>query len=153
MKQLKFASALALTLLVLLSTTSEGTPEAQWIEDFDTAKVSALDESKVIMMSFQGSDWCAACRRLEKSLFQNSEFIEYASSNLILLKVDFPMKKANKLSKEQTAHNDLLAEKYNPEGSFPKVIFLNAKGEVLGTLDHPKEDVASYLTSIKAFTK
>lgn len=153
MRQFKFASALLLTLLILLSTTTDGTPEAQWIQDFSTAQTTAFDDDKVIMMSFQGSDWCAACKRLDKSLFQSSEFIEYASSNLVLLQVDFPMKKANKLSKEQTEHNEKLAEKYNPDGVFPKVVFVNAKGEVLGTLEQPKKDVASYLTSIKAFIK
>ena len=70
-----------------------------------------------------------------------------------MLKVDFPMQKANKLSKEQTAHNEALADKYNPEGKFPMVIFFNGKGEKLGTLQHPKDDVAAYIASIKELIK
>lgn len=153
MKRIKFATALLLSILVLASTTTEGTPQTKWIQDFDTAKITARSEGKTIMMSFQGSDWCAACKRLDKSLFQSSEFIEFADSNLVLLQVDFPMNKANKLSKIQTEHNEKLAELYNPEGAFPKVIFFNASGEIIGTLEQPKEDITTYMKAIKALIK
>jgi thioredoxin-related protein len=119
------------------------------VTDFDTAKTAAASEEKIIMMSFQGSDWCSNCRRLEKTLFDNEEFKTYADGNLILLKVDFPAKKENRLSKEQTAHNDELAEQYNPNGSFPLVLFFNEAGEKIGELPYPQKDVAAYIASMK----
>jgi thioredoxin-related protein len=155
MKQFQIATGLILSLAILLSLTSK-TPaetESKWVTDFESAKTLAAADEKIIMMSFQGSDWCGACKRLEKSLFQNAEFTAFADSKLVLLKVDFPMKKENKLSKEQTAHNEVLAEKYNQEGKFPKVVFFNGKGEKIGTLVHPKDDAASYIASIKELIK
>lgn len=153
MKKLQFITGLTLSLFILLSITTQGDPEVKWMNDFDTAKNTAASEDKIIMMSFQGSDWCAACKRLEKTLFGSDEFIQFADSNLVMLKVDFPMKKENKLSKEQTAHNDGLAEKFNPEGSFPKVVFFNSSGEKIGTLEHPQGDVSKYISSIKTIIK
>ncbi len=153
MRRFQFATGLILSMVILLSMTTQNTTEVKWITDFEAAKTAASSDNKVIMMSFQGSDWCAACKRLDKSLFQSEEFKELASSDLILLKVDFPMQKSNRLSKEQTAHNEKLAEEYNKEGKFPKVVFFNSDGELLGTLEHPKDDVASYIASINAIIK
>ncbi|MBX9807681.1 MAG: thioredoxin family protein, partial [Flavobacteriaceae bacterium] len=50
----------------------------------------------------------------------------------ILIKADFPKKKANLLSPELTANNQKLAEKYNTEGNFPLVVLLDKNGKVLG---------------------
>jgi hypothetical protein len=41
---------------------------------------------------FSGSDWCAPCIKLDKSIWQSTEFKEYAASNLILERADFPKK-------------------------------------------------------------
>ena len=131
-------------------TNSESTVEAHWEVDFDTAKSKAGDE-KLILMSFRGSDWCAACKRLEKSFFEDSEFQSFASENLVLLKLDFPIKKDNRLSKEQTAHNEALAEKYNPEGKFPRVLLFNGSGELLGEIKTPMNSTAEYITAIKKY--
>lgn len=153
MKQLPLAIGMALTALILLSITTSSSDESNWVTDFDTAKNTASQEEKIVMMSFQGSDWCGNCRRLEKILFENEEFKSFADSNLILLKVDFPMKKENKLSKEQTAHNDALADKYNREGKLPLVLFFNSAGEKIGALSYPEKDASAYISSIKKLIK
>lgn len=130
----------------------ETTSEFLWEVDFDTAK-SKAGEEKLILMSFRGSDWCAACKRLEKSFFEDPEFQSFASESLVLLKLDFPMKKENKLSKEQTAHNEALADKYNPEGKFPLVLLFNGSGELLGEIKTPMNSTEEYLSAIKTFQK
>lgn len=139
--------------LILLSFTRDEIQTVYWNTDFEVAKKAATDSERIILMSFQGSDWCGNCKRLEHALFENSDFIDFVSGNLIMLKVDFPMKKENKLSKEQTKHNDVLAEEFNPDGSFPKVIILNAQGEKLGEMSYPSDDAQEYIESIKSFIK
>lgn len=124
--------------------------ESHWEVDFNAAK-SKAGEDKLILMSFRGSDWCAACKRLEKSFFEDPEFQSFAAQNLVLLKVDFPMKKVNQLSKDQTAHNEALAEKYNPEGKFPRVLLFNGLGEQVGELKTPLNSTEEYLTAIKKY--
>jgi thioredoxin-related protein len=140
-----------ITLITSFSSVAQS--EIDWKLDFDTAKMSAQESGKLILMSFQGSDWCGNCKRLERALFQDSAFIEFAQTNLILQKVDFPMQKKNKLSKEQTAHNEKLAELFNSDGEFPKVIIFNAAGEKLGEMQHPLTSSDAYIASIMAFLK
>ncbi|MCR9172206.1 MAG: thioredoxin family protein [bacterium] len=124
--------------------------EQQWEVDFDTAK-SKAGEDKLILMSFRGSDWCAACKRLEKTFFEDEEFLQFAADNLVLLKLDFPMKKANQLEREQTKHNEALAEKYNPDGKFPRVLLFNGSGELLGELKTPMNSTDEYINAIKKY--
>lgn len=140
---------LSFVLLFFSFTNSETEGTVKWELDFETAKTTAASSDKIIMMSFQGSDWCAACKRLEKSLFQSESFQQYAEEHLVLLKVDFPMKKQNKLDDTQTAHNEALAEQYNKEGKFPRVLFFDAEGTLLGELNTTQPDVESYMKSIK----
>lgn len=104
----------------------------EWITDFNQAKIIAKEEDKKLIMSFQGSDWCAPCIRLEQEFFSNSEFITYAKTHLVMLKVDFPRRKKNRLSKIQTKHNNTLAEKYNMNGNFPLVVVFNSEGKLVG---------------------
>ena len=109
------------------------TPE--WLVDFDAAKHDAKQNNKWILLNFSGSDWCAPCIKLKKDVFDKPEFGEYAAQHLVLVRADFPRHKKNKLSDKQTAHNEGLAEKYNPQGKFPLTLLLDAEGTVIKTWD------------------
>ena len=148
----KIFSILALSTLIICLSFSL-TSELSWLTNLDSAKTTAANEDKVILLSFQGSDWCGNCMKLEKSLFESAEFKGYAEKELVLLKADFPMKKANKLSKELTAHNDDLASKFNKKGSFPLVIILNSQGEKIGEMTHPLPSTEDYLNNLKGILK
>lgn len=135
----------------MIAVTAFG-QELNWLTDFEQAKTKAAEENKVILMSFQGSDWCGNCKRLEKVLFQSEDFKTYAAENLILLKLDFPMKKQNKLPEEQVKHNEALAEKYNPNGMFPKDLLLTATGEKLGEFGYKEAESKPYIDYISSVT-
>lgn len=137
--------------LVVLNLTSFG-QEANRITDFETAKTQAAKEGKSILMSFSGSDWCGNCIRLEKELFKTAAFAEFASKNLVLLKLDFPAKKKNKLSPEQTKHNENLAEKFNKKGVFPKTLVLNANGELIKPMSYPLSSPSEYVNNLAGIT-
>ncbi len=102
------------------------------LHDFDTSLKTAGDSDKHVLMVFSGSDWCKPCIRLKQEILLTNEFQNFSEGELVILEVDFPYKKKNRLSKEQQAHNDQLAEKYNPNGTFPKVVLLNPEGQILG---------------------
>jgi thioredoxin-related protein len=91
------------------SITQLNAQNANWLFDFETAKKAAIEQKAPILLSFSGSDWCIPCMRLEKELFTDSAFIQYANQSLVLLKADFPSKKKNTLSPEQIQHNEALA--------------------------------------------
>lgn len=107
----------------------------EWLVDFDAAKQEAKQSNKQILLNFSGSDWCAPCIKLKKDVFDKQEFGDYAAQHLVLVRADFPRHKKNKLSDRQTAHNEGLAEKYNPQGKFPLTLLLDANGKVIQTWD------------------
>ncbi len=122
-----------------------------WVYDLEEAKSLASKEQKQIILVFSGSDWCAPCIKLEKNIWESPEFQKAATDNWILLKADFPRKKKNRLSKEQTERNELLAERYNPSGYFPLVVILNASGKVLGTTAYKDFTPSAYILHLQSF--
>ena len=149
----KLVSGVVLMVFTAISLAFVFPTDVEWKTDYEASKKVAVSESKYILLSFSGSDWCSNCIRLEKTLFESPEFAEFAGKNLVLLRADFPMKKKNKLSPELTAHNEKLAELFNKAGAFPTVVVLNQKGEILGELQHPKTSVDAYINQLKALTK
>lgn len=123
-----------------------------WETDFENAKKKAEKEHKLILLNFSGSDWCIPCIRLHDEIFENTFFKNFADSNLVLINADFPRLKKNQLSKEQQKKNEKLADKYNPQGSFPFTILLNAEGKVIKTWDgFPNKTAEQFARQIKEF--
>jgi thioredoxin-related protein len=118
------------TILVLLISSFVFSQD--WKYNFEEAKKEAQTEGKNIVVIFSGSDWCAPCIKLERNIWMSEEFKKEAAEKWVLVKANFPRKKGNQLSEEQTAHNRELAEKYNKEGSFPLVVILSPEGKLLG---------------------
>lgn len=136
-------------LLIILFSSFFGTV-LTWETDFEKAKQTALSENKFILLNFSGSDWCGPCIRMHKEIFETSVFEKYASESLVLLNADFPRLKKNQLSKEQQKKNDLLADTYNQEGSFPLTLLLNAEGKVLKKWDGlPKGSPDEFTKQVK----
>jgi thioredoxin-related protein len=121
----------------------------QWTTDFEKAKTDATASKKLILLSFSGSDWCMPCIKMKKEIFDAPDFVNIAAQKLVLLKADFPRSKKNKLSAQQTKHNESLADKYNPQGVFPLTLLLDAKGKVLKTWNGvPK--ISAFVNDIKS---
>lgn len=97
---------------------------------FKEIKSSAEIENKNILLKFSGSDWCIPCIKLQKKVIDLPVFQEYISKNLIYIEADFPRKKG-KLSKELFSRNKELADIYNNQGVFPKMILLDKNGKTL----------------------
>ena len=137
-------------LLVLVSNIGLA---QDWQTDFEEAKKIATEQDKNIIIVFSGSDWCAPCIKLDKNIWQSEAFKKEATEEWVLVKANFPRKKANELSKEQTEHNRKLAEKYNIEGSFPLVVILDKNGKVLGKMGFKNVSPEEYIKMIHAFEK
>ena len=133
-------------LLILLSNLGFA---QEWQYNFDEAKKTATAEDKTIIVVFSGSDWCAPCIKLDLNVWQSEAFKKEAS-NWVLVKADFPRKKANELSKEQTEHNRKLAEKYNLEGSFPLVVIMDKNGKLIAKMGFKNVSPEEYIKMIYA---
>lgn len=123
----------------------------EWQTDFESAKQMASEQDKIIILVFQGSDWCAPCIKLDREIWSTEEFQKLAKDKLVMLKADFPRRKSNKLSDEQAEHNNKLAETYNANGYFPYVVVLDATGKQLGSLGYEKSTPKAYYNKLIAF--
>lgn len=138
-------------LIFLLISSSLFVNAQGWQTDFDEAKKMATENNRNIVLVFSGSDWCAPCIKLETEIWSTEEFKNYAKDNFVLLKADFPRKKANRLSDSQQEKNNQLAEKYNKQGYFPLVVVLDKNTIVLGTTGYEKMDPSEYIKLLSSF--
>jgi thioredoxin-related protein len=122
-----------------------------WKSTFEEAKEQALNENKNILLVFSGSDWCAPCIKLDKTIWQSDAFKTVANEKWVIYKADFPKKKENTLPVELATTNKNLAEIYNKSGNFPLVILLNNLGSILGMSGYKNVSPTEYIQIIQSF--
>ncbi|MBV8277752.1 MAG: thioredoxin fold domain-containing protein [Verrucomicrobia bacterium] len=116
---------IALALLISAGTSLRAA-ELTWQTDFTQASQQAAQEHKYILLDFTGSDWCPWCIKMDKEVFNQSQFSDFALKNLVLVKVDFPRKAAQ--SPAEKSQNQDLAKKYAIEG-LPTYVLLDSSGK------------------------
>jgi thioredoxin-related protein len=102
--------------------------DADWLTSLPDALAQAKKENKLVLMDFTGSDWCEGCIAIDKEVFTKPAFNDYAKTNLVLVQVDFPIKKPQ--SDALAKANDALQKQYNVDG-YPTLILLKPDGTVL----------------------
>jgi thioredoxin-related protein len=117
----------------------------EW-KTFEEAKILAQKENKNIILVFSGSDWCAPCIKLDKNIWQSEEFKAEAAQKWILVRADFPKKKANALPQNLQNENKELAEKYNKEGNFPLVVVMDKNTKVTGKTGFKNVSPGEYIS-------
>jgi thioredoxin-related protein len=139
-----------LGLVAGLALLQAGAAELQSMTDLPKAQARAKAENKLVMMDFTGSDWCGWCIKLNKEVFSQPEFAEYAEKNLILVEVDFPNHK--KQTDELKAANQALQTKYKIEG-YPTIIVLNENGKKVGQLGYEDGGPKPFIEKLRALKK
>jgi thioredoxin-related protein len=127
LKSIIFSAAL----LIGHPESNTGNTAEFWQTDYEQATAQAKKEHKTVMLYFSGSDWCKPCIIWKKEVFDTETFQQYANGKLVPVKLDFPRLKKNRLPEAQVQQNESLAAKYNNEGVFPMVVFIEADGSVL----------------------
>jgi thioredoxin-related protein len=124
-----------------------------WKSSYEEALSISKEENKPIVLVFAGSDWCAPCIKLERSIWQSEAFVSYSNEHYVLYKADFPRKKINQLAADVKEQNNKLAETYNPKGHFPLVVLLNSNEKVLGNTGYNKLSPDEYISLLNSFVK
>jgi thioredoxin-related protein len=145
MKKLVLGTIAALALISATAAES-----VNWLTDLPKAQAAAKAEKKLVLLDFTGSDWCGWCIKLNKEVFSQPEFAEYAKKNLVCVEVDFPSKK--KLSAEQKQANDALAKKYKIEG-YPTIVVLDGDGKKVGELGYMKGGPKAFIAELDKLKK
>ena len=109
-----------------LSLTNVRADELPWKTNFAEASAEASQQNKQILLNFTGSDWCPWCVKMDDEVLNKKQFSDFASKNLVLVKLDFP--RGKKLSPEEKAQNEQLAKKYAIQG-FPTFVLVDASGK------------------------
>ncbi len=144
-KSIIFTSLLVLSLCVQAKTETYKT-----FTNLQEAKTEASLHHKSILMVFAGSDWCRPCIQFERGILSNSTFTSFADKSLVVLYLDFPSLKKNKLSEEQTKHNEQLAEKYNTNGAFPNILMFDENEKPLGKLSFHNQTPDQFVAECSA---
>ena len=122
-----------------------------WQISYERSLYKAKNENKKIILVFQGSDWCGPCIRLSQEIWSTDYFINYSNKKFVMLQADFPRKKKNFLSDELQKSNNLLAEKYNPNGYFPFVVIIDKNENLLGEMGYKKTNPEEFIKIIESF--
>ncbi len=125
--------------------SNEDLKNGEWSSNIEQATEKATSNNASILMVFAGSDWCRPCMQFKKEVLETSQFVKYANQKLEVLYLDFPAKKKNRLSPEVTKHNEALAEKYNRSGVFPKVVLVDANGNVLKDIAYTNQNADQFI--------
>jgi len=143
-----FISLLIAIGLTLISITASA--ESSWVTDYKKAQEDAKAGKKLMLLEFTGSDWCGWCMKLDKEVFSTPEFQNYASKNLILVKLDFPRRRPQ--TEALKKQNEQLAQKYGIQG-FPTIIVLNGQGEKVGELGYMEGGPSPFLAKLETLPK
>lgn len=144
MKLKKIFSLLSITFLGLASVALAGGDG--WMTDFEAAKAKAKAENKPMLLDFTGSDWCGWCIKLDKEVFGQAAFREYASAELVLVELDFPRGKEQ--SAKLKAQNEKLAKEYGIRG-FPTILVLSSEGELIEKTGYQRGGAEAYVAHIQ----
>jgi thioredoxin-related protein len=121
-------------------------PRPGWTTNYDQAKQEARVSRKLVLLDFTGSDWCGWCKLLDKEIFSQPEFKEYASKNLVLVEIDFP--KMKPMPAAMRTANVRLAERYHVRG-FPTIVVLNSDGEKVGELGYMQGGPEAFIAKLE----
>lgn len=124
--------------------------KTEWLTDFRAAQERARAENKPLLVDFTGSDWCPPCIMLEKQVFSQNEFAEYAPRNLVVVKIDFPRRKP--LPLEQQSANNELAERFGIQG-FPTILVMSRDGKVKGQLGYMFGSPATFIAKLEEIVR
>lgn len=141
---------IAIGLVMCVAALQLSAAEGQWLTDLPKAQTQAKSEKKLVMMDFTGSDWCGWCIKLNKEVFSQKEFVDYAKANLVLVELDFPNKKPQ--TEELKKANHALQKKYGIEG-YPTIIVLDGDGKQIGKLGYMKGGPKVFIAALEKIKK
>jgi thioredoxin-related protein len=117
-----------------------------WQTDFAAAKAQAKAEQKPLLLNFTGSDWCGWCIKLDREVFSQKTFRDYAAESLVLVEIDFPRRK--QVSPELKQQNEALAKEYGIRG-FPTIVILSPDGGLMKKTGYKSGGAEAYVEHIQ----
>lgn len=125
-----------------------GARKGIWSTDFPAIQKAAADSKGNVFLLFTGSDWCGWCKLMDRLVFSQKEWQDFAAKHLYLAYIDFP-RDTSKITEAVHNQNVRLRENYNVDG-YPTMIIIDHEGTVLGKLGASREATpASFIAEIQ----
>ena len=137
---------LSISLVILIGLHGSLSAGDAWMTNYEAAKIKAAAEQKPLLLEFTGSDWCPPCIRLNKEVFSQAAFLDYAAKELVIVKLDFPRKKAQ--SAELKAQNVALRDQFGIRG-YPTVLLLTPDGKQIDQTGYRRGGAEAYVKHLK----
>ena len=119
-----------------------------WLDDLESAKERARTETKLILAAFEGSDWCGWCKKMERDVYTQPEFMPTVLPRFVPVYIDRPRDRTL-LREAVRERNPALHGEYGIRG-VPCVVILDAEGRELGRVGGYKQNVGALMEKINA---
>lgn len=141
---------LALIVGVLCTTLALAQEKIQWMSIEDAYELTLTEENPKKIFIDVYTDWCGWCKRMDKATFQNEEVATYMNEHYYNVKFDAEQKQSVEIlgntfkfvPQGNRGYHELAAALLNGKMSYPTVVFLNRKFEMLSPVPGYQESLA-----------
>ena len=142
MKNLSFTILLLIAIAVInaSNTCIAQANNLTWSKNFNESLEHAKREHKYVLVDVY-TTWCGWCKKLDKDVFEDPNFVNYVKTKFICVKADA----------EDPTSGQELATKYGVSG-FPTALVFNDKGNLVGTING-YNDTSKYIEKLGTFLK
>jgi len=121
-----------------------------WETSIETAYAKAKKNKKKVFVLFTGSDWCYWCKKLDGEVLSQKAFLDYASKEFVLLKLDFP--RSGGPNAETLKLNREFATKFGVTG-YPTVFITDASETSLHRTGYMQGGADAYVKALQLALK
>ncbi len=98
-----------------------------WTQDVAAAQALAAKLQLPLLLNFTGSDWCGWCKLMDRNVFSQDAWKQWAKKNIVLAYIDTPQDKSL-VPEKFVERNQQLSQQFAVAG-YPTYVLLKADGQ------------------------